>query len=156
MNYTREQIEQMPAGPQMDLLIATEIFKARKPAPEQTEIIKAACYQFTHYGDVRFIETLLIEPLPQPNRDTGLDWAFLQPYQYSTRIDAAWQLVEKVRARYGSVRIEEGDGDVIWTCRIATEVAPSHWRELAETFGETAPLAICRAALVACLESKGE
>jgi hypothetical protein len=147
---TIEEIRQMPAGAQIDWLIATEIFNGRKPTLEQIEMVKVISFQFGHYGgeDDNFAETALIAPLPHRNRYTGAEFCFVQPRQYSTDIAAAWRVVEKMHA----------DG---WFYDVGDEVeTPEHYARFHRQSGagfalaDTAPLAICRAALIAKLEAK--
>jgi hypothetical protein len=148
---TIEEIRQMPAGAQIDWLIATEIFNARKPSPEQIEMIKVIAFQFGNWsgeGD-RFAETVLIAPLPHKNHYTGADFHFIQPYRYSTDIAAAWQIVEKMRA-------DGYNGGLRWTSDGYEVIAakPLDHESFTQAVADTAPLAICRAALIAKLEAR--
>jgi hypothetical protein len=142
MKLTREQIEQMAAGPEMDWLIATEIFKAKKPTPEQIEMIKVISFQFGHWNSYgNWAETLLIEPLPKINEKTGASFQFLQPRQYSTDIAAAWLVVEKLK-ELGLIHTWDN---------LFAKLSPWKWFVLST---ETFCLHTCRAALIATLEAE--
>jgi len=67
---------------------------------------------------------------------------------YSTDIAAAWQVVEKVREKY-VINIEI-DCENIWVelWQDSTD-EPSNYKQVADEYGDTAPLAICLAALKA-------
>jgi hypothetical protein len=97
---TREEILNMPAGREMDALIAEKV----------------------------------IDP----------DWVKLKNLcpHYSTDIAAAWELVEKMKY----FTLYRGDG--YWECEYSGQYLES-------IDAETAPLAICRAALLAVIESDG-
>jgi hypothetical protein len=79
-------------------------------------------------------------------------WAFGVP-KYSESLDAAWQVVEKMkpmwkkfRLSYGSYLVSVRDGKL----EDGWELEPA-WGSPISGFGETAPLAICRAALKTCV-----
>jgi hypothetical protein len=58
---------------------------------------------------------------------------------YSTDISAAWEVVEKLKPQFQEITI---DADKDWRCYFDSACA----------FAETAPLAICRAALLAVMK----
>lgn len=76
-------------------------------------------------------------------RDDKGDGGWVSPIGYSTELDCAWDVVEKMRTipMGGFILTEQRDG---WT---------AHWAGVDE-FAPTAPLAICRAALKAMEEKK--
>lgn len=62
---------------------------------------------------------------------------------YSTSIEAAWEIVEKVQNGNPRYRIDLSWMDGKWACRLVTD--PTEALKL--TFADTAPLAICLAFL---------
>lgn len=64
----------------------------------------------------------------------------------SGRIEAAWVVVEKLLERFQGVRIYSRPCDPKWGC----EINDSATGMLYLGYAETAPLAICKAALLAC------
>ena len=103
----------MPAGPEMDLLIATKVMG---------------------WGDC-------VEHHP-------MGWILVGPYHVgmwspSTEIQKAWEVVKKMNGNGYIVRINSGPDSAM--CRIID----SNGDGIASNFCETAPLAICRAALLA-------
>lgn len=70
--------------------------------------------------------------------------------RYSTLISCAWEVVEKLQETSILEHLEQRDGDegkyVVQFCAKPNE---AWWHEHA--YADTAPLAICRAALKACL-----
>jgi len=74
---------------------------------------------------------------------------------YSTDIAAAWLVVEKLSALKLRAQIEDSDGKS-WTCTFHKWIgAPFCWDDVGSSIADTAPLAICRAALRAML-SQGD
>jgi hypothetical protein len=67
------------------------------------------------------------------------------PLPYSTDIAAAWEVLEKVRPSHGEVWIGRSDTETTmrWKCSI------QHDTSTYEAIADTAPLAICLAALKA-------
>lgn len=73
---------------------------------------------------------------------------------YSTDIAAAWEVVEKLHDGPPPLvvivggYISAGMGNVPWVCEISNGITgPSQYVKKVEAFAETAPLAICLAAL---------
>lgn len=66
---------------------------------------------------------------------------------FSEKLEAAWRVVEKFKAVGVQVEHNVYEHDV-WQCGIDFNFGPDDFRYEAQ--GETAPLAICRAALKAC------
>jgi hypothetical protein len=130
--YTREGILEMPAGRELDALVAEKVmgWELRQCERHKTEPDGYAC---------------------------GLCWGWDQFPAYSTDIDTAWQVVEKMQED-GDVFIEwwqDGEWFVSWKPLIIRNRDGS--RVGAKCDGQTtgkpsAPLAICRAALLATLE----
>lgn len=112
MDLTREQIEQMPAGREMDTLVYHEVFGR-----------------------------------PRPCAGYSVDHRSILPY--STYIAAAWQVVEHLdkTARLCDITRINGGATYLHHCEVWNTSGAPYDRATADT----APLAICRAALLAHL-----
>ena len=120
---TREEILNMPAGREMDALIEENIFNRTLCANDVASYIKT------------------------PNGYEDLRWH----KNYSTNISAAWEVAEHLREELG-------------TCKFFIVVDPKKGNNIRAIFdpilddehfeasAETAPLAICRAALLAVMK----
>jgi hypothetical protein len=122
---TREEILAMPAGYKIDILIAEKIMGWKDKISDHL---------------VRYYET--------PNGEIFLK---NDVSHYSTDISAAWQVVEKLkREGYPNPQLYTIDEDDLWHVAIRTHGDMGY----DDTEAETAPLAICRAALLAILEKE--
>jgi hypothetical protein len=65
---------------------------------------------------------------------------------YSTDVAAAWQVVERMRARGFALELHYEFG---WSRQWVADFSNDGWLSTGEQLGDTAPLAICRAALAA-------
>jgi hypothetical protein len=115
---TRDEIENTPAGKEMDALIAREIFGMTIDKTFKGEWVVNPSYYVGSLGESR-----------------ARGWA---PKPYSTDIAAAWEVVEKklVGMHLGF---------------ILTDMWELTWGEIG-VIADTAPLAICRAALLAVMK----
>ncbi|SDY98057.1 BC1872 family protein [Hymenobacter psychrophilus] len=122
---TREEIEQMPAGREMDGLIAHMVIGA------QTQVIESDWRYDSQHMERR------------PDRP----WEHM-PY-YSTEIGAAWDVVERLdkTAQLCDVTRINGGATYLHHCEVWNTSGEPYHRATADT----APLAICRAALLATL-----
>ncbi len=106
----------------------------------------------------RDLDRLIAEKVVLGHRIDGSDVRELVPH-YSTEIAAAWQLVEKVGlfdcGRDGRGRVLHRTGKV-WCIQMYDESkcedSNRGWGAVVQA--ETAPLAVCRAVLLAVLEGK--
>ena len=140
---TREEILAMDPGYEMDVLIATKIMGIKFPAVEEMKTeayeqwkIQAHCRHFL-MGFEAWIE----------------NGEFKYRYKtklYSTMISAAWEVVEKFPLVDLS-RIEFIEGEVTYEAKFWNDFAEG--TEPYELSAKTAPLAICRCALLAVLEA---
>lgn len=117
---TREELEQMPAGREMDALIAERVMDYKLiDGPESLEVGKMMYYT--------------------PDQIPA----------FSTNIGAAWLVAEKMNRDYFTLEIHSsvlsGAGVRFW--------GPNSGPTYSAT-AETVPLAICRAALIAVMESE--
>jgi hypothetical protein len=78
-------------------------------------------------------------------------WAFGVP-RYSTNLETAWEVVEKMKPVWVNFRLSFGPYLVV-DGKLANgwELEPA-WCSPRCGYGETAPLAICRAAIKICIE----
>lgn len=146
MTLTREQILEMPAGPKMDALVAEHVFGlARKIRPAGEALTEPV----TVYTDNRFYSDGS-HFRRQLERDPRV-----KPRSYSTDIAAAWEVVERLREMFGHVVLSAGY--LGYRCGEpppcdsydCMELGSHEWRQ--PRAEPTAPLAICRAALLAAL-----
>lgn len=156
---TKEQIEQMPAGKELDALIAEHIFNARRIDPAQAELIKQIAFQFSYHGTsiAQATDTMLIRQLPQKNSYTGADFEFVQPYDYSSRIDSAWAVVEEMRKDgylFSLFDVIERDGSMTRAAEFMKLTEFGEEFPTGKAKAETDALAISRAALIAKLEEE--
>lgn len=140
---TSEEIDQLPAGPELDVLVAQKVMGF--------EIMRSALQTRDGFPTYRH---------RHPERDW--DWMEMAVPQFSTEIAAAWLLVEKLKEidramavcdrSYGSIKIE---GDRPWEAGFINGQKLAHDPgQFVQAFGPTAPLAICRAALKAVMGAK--
>lgn len=132
---TRDEIVNMPAGREMDALVAEKVMGEPKPIyvhpnlhieyPKESTLGNWRCYNIYEHGDV-------------------CEW---NPLPFSTDIASAWEVVEKLCNKYHVS---------IWTdfTHYGTALRTLGIDELVEvTAAPTAPLAICRAALLAVMDT---
>lgn len=127
---TKDKILAMPAGREMDRFIAEKVMGCRVLISTDGQLY-CRCGMTCNY------------PHAPDDRDSQL---YGDLYEFSTDIAAAWEVVEKLRERFAQVAIDVcGD---LWRARLYLDSDT-----LAELFADatedTAPLAICRAALLA-------
>ena len=112
---TRDEILNMPAGREMDALVAKNVMKLEFPV-----------YEFDGYKHQ------------------------YKPKPYSTNIAAAWEVVDKINSQESLYNFELSKDDKSWMCEWwSKETQEPIWAT-----ADTAPLAICRAALLAVMESR--
>lgn len=134
---TPTQIKSMAAGPEMDVLIGRVIFRyAVKDRPEFREVPQ------------RGATARELDLFP------GNDWYALE--RFSTDIAAAWRVVDWWMSQprrmdergFGlSANFEDG-----WIATFNLYAGDGSWLETAH--GQTVPVSICRAALLAVLRSR--
>lgn len=126
MNLSREEIENMPAGREMDALIATRIIGWK-------------------IDDLTAISPTGSRNARIPHGDWWLEY-------YSTNIAAAWEVVEWMRENgFSFMLIEHADPNGDYIIEFWRRDNLDEPQRLSCRF-EEAPLAICRAALLATLE----
>lgn len=140
---TREEIEQMPAGRELDALVAVHAL-----GWTETDYHGQRCFEWPGFD-----RTVLIHPgtdvaLPQQSGLPAVlfdDPAWPPLPCYSTDIATAWKVVEHLRlsaAKY-SPNIVYHHSTGMWHCEYFNAT------RMREAAADTAPLAICRAALLA-------
>lgn len=131
----------MEAGRELDELVADKVMSIKREVRIAGTTDKAFIYTENPYfgGVVQGFEI---------NRN------YCQPLPYSTSIEAAWQVVEKLRKSHCCLTLKS-DFDHVWECyAIKDEDDPEHHSDVIVDYkiyekAETAPLAICLAALKA-------
>jgi hypothetical protein len=149
MKITKEQIEQIPAGKELDSLIAEKIFKARRVGDAAVETVKALeCLTGRWIQGDNWRETLLIRPLPEPNY-AGCTFEFIQSCAYSSSIGHAWEVVTECQKTFSSTQWDAFIG-VVQNHKMCGCVLNLDQRE--------ACVIICRAALIVqmTLNERGE
>lgn len=133
----REQILATPAGVAMDELIAEHVMGIK---PRDVRV----------RGGDRAVRVWTDNPHLSDGTHSGeslLLYGCVRPY--SDEVEAAWEVVEWVRACSLAVRFQTRNDDHAWTARFDRGPGP-YW----EAGAETMPLAVCRAALLAATEAK--
>jgi hypothetical protein len=136
----KEQISNMPAGREMDALIAERVMGMQWYS--WTDEAMGGIIRGLRFPD-RFSYAVL-----EFYERTTIEYPALEPY--STDVKAAWGVVEKMTPlyRFGLAQVESGR---FWFAQFENIEHFGEW-EAFESEDETAPLAICRAALLAVLE----
>jgi len=124
---TRNEILNMPVSRELDVLIAEKVFGCNvRRAPSGAVYCnceRVTPLQFAPHGDLDLSEI----------------------YDYSTDDAAAWGVVEGIRDRFAFAIKESEDTEGWDACFFGRGANVGHW----QAYAETAPLAICRAALLA-------
>jgi len=131
---THEEIDMMPAGREMDVAIAEQSMGYRWERPSYLQNSDLFVAPNTDEVGYRYEgrAPVYYEGLPH----------------YSTDIAAAWQVVESLRAMGFVVLISSPRPVHAWGVE-AWHLDVEHDRRRGEAYADTAPLAICRAALKA-------
>lgn len=132
---TREQIEQLPAGRGLDALIAEKVIGTSPAVIYEVEWVPAS------NGEVMVID-----------RDT-LNPESTVP-EYSTDIAAAWQLLAPIHAKGRQLSVNSlqygPDEELSFYCEVDGQTLLPDVPTITAS-ADTAPLAICRAALLTTL-----
>jgi hypothetical protein len=125
----REEILNMPAGREMDVLIAD--FVTHKAKPKDAELIGG---EWTTNFD-------------------GDDWEFWPPY-YSTDVAAAWEVLDLISGRFFMIQILRWDFQGGITIVLQPRKGHDEINPHITVWAETLPLSVCRAVLIATLEAQ--
>lgn len=159
---TNEQIDAMPAGAEMDALIAERVMGWRPPSgglpegrweslPESNARSLAKITGMRHVATKQEVTLEEWRSAFHWRDERGGCWH--GPAAYSTEIAAAWLVVEKLRPTHGFWIDGDGDNEDIYN--LGYEVDFQHGMPGSPGFSkgtatsDSAPLAICRAALKA-------
>ena len=147
MTYTREQILNMPVGIELDAIVCELIYGWKRIKGPKTDY-DGQC----EYGDV-LIDPSLSEDdafkMMNPRGTIPLHYFVIN--RYSTDISAAWELVEKLsRGKVDSSFVLEFHYE-----RYYARFGNVPFRPYRDEMYETAPEAICKAALLASLGESG-
>ena len=146
------EIDALPTGRELDVLVAEKVFGEAKPSgnPINTGSISGIWNCFESWGGQAWTAEF--------SRETH-DWCFV-PRPFSIDIAAAWEVVEKVWERipktpYGVYRflLNRYDYNGSYVCEFALD-EQGDWRTHSVGKADTAPLAICRAALKAVMKEQ--
>jgi hypothetical protein len=145
----------------LNAAIADEVFHAKRIEPEQATLIKQIAFQFSYHGSsiAHSVNTMLIRSLPRPNEFTGADFEFIQPYDYASRLDYAYDVVNVMRKDgwlfdlCDYVTVVQVDGVARYD-KVISMAGFQKDQVRGEAIGETDALAIARAALIAVREWK--
>lgn len=135
-------IAEMQAGPEMDARVAEVVFGCK---PEKDKDFSGESFCLCAKCD--------------PDKDGMGSWVS----DYSTDIAAAWTVVEKMSSKFEADALVTGELKVMgvyrscgqWACEIMTTHPDGDAPYVMNAWGETAPLAICKAALMAMEREKG-
>lgn len=134
---TRDEVLSMPAGSEMDALIAEKVMGM--------ELARPLGEHFVSHDMAIDAGDMMLE-----GQSMGVEWEYMQPPPFSSDISAAWKVVEKMRELYDVVI--DLDSDLV-SCKLLNYVESGDYRTLVvEQIYKSAPLAICRAALLAVSE----
>lgn len=146
---TREQIEQMPAGPEINTLIQTEIYQAVPLSDEEWQLVRTAWL----ITSPSWITTRPLKvPTKEPCQDTGAMYRLGFPQDFSRDDQSAASLVHRMRRDGWLFSLYEVPGSGVETLRIAAfeKLPHSNMRGCQGTAeAHTDALAISRAALKA-------
>lgn len=134
----REVILNMPAGREMDALVAEKVMEFTRPKFENCEIPECPVEDFDYFHPPKILEEWRNNY--HWREKNGACWDL--PFSYSTKISDAWDVFEKSNL----VAIEKT------MCGYAVADAYDEQGNILICESNTAPLAICRAALLAVME----
>jgi len=136
----QEQIDQMPAGKELDVLIEKEIYQAIPLTDDEWQLLRTA-WQMTSPGWLNSYRPMKV-PTKEPDPETGAMYRLGFPQDFSTNDQGAAGLVHRMRRDgWRFTLIEDEDG---------TRVVSFSRKGLgALSRAETDALAISRAALKA-------
>lgn len=121
----KEEILNMPAGDEIDILVGENVMGWHKYWDERIK-----CFLWHN---------------KENKSATFVSGSFFHDWSPSTDIEAAWEVVDK--AVYFELSQPQNYEDKSWYCAMALEGTRTH-----DAQADTAPLAICRAALLAVMD----
>lgn len=152
MTLTREAILAMPAGPEMDALVAERVLGCKlawqdHAAKPWLEAVGREVPKYPYCG--------CSEMAPHGGRAFGLE-------PFSGRVEAAWEVVETLRTAGRNSILNTGPKWEGYEIHVRAEDPRWSWAifeyegglNACCAKGETTPLAICRAALLTTLEAE--
>ncbi len=147
---TPEQIDQMPAGPEINALIEAEIFNAIPLTDEEWEICKATYLMCNGPHSTQNIARLIKVPLYEPEYYTKLKFRLQWPGDYSSDVfHSSRKVVDKMREAGWLFELYDASDGFLVVRFIHKESKGKHQ---GDAIAETEALAICRAALKAKLQ----
>jgi hypothetical protein len=153
-DMTKEQIEQMPAGEEINALIETEIYKSVALTDDEMELVRAA-WLIANPSLARDRYRLSKNEVSNPHPEYESKYQIRWPQNFSEDDRCAAALVQKMRREGWLFSLYEVPGSGVETLRIAAFEKLPHsnlrgYQGKAEA--NTDALAIARAALIAKIE----
>lgn len=150
---TREEILKMEAGREMDILIAVEIMKWREVFDELKNPYWETDFHYNHDESQSLFRVSRTPGTPGKNWETDKnDW--VERWSPSTDISAAWEVVEKMIGDGYNFSAAQSAANGHHPHAIFTNAKDEEDRDNEWQFEDTFPLAICRAALLAVMETE--
>lgn len=142
-----DDIMQLQAGREMDALVAELVMGESKPSLDGITIDDVFRHNTYSPGGAWYITAQF---------ENG-DIPYWDPVRYSTDIADAWKIIEKLRAEGKGIQVmtvsdwDVDDSPIIWQCFISATSRIFSRPQMGDAWANanTAPLAICRAALIA-------
>lgn len=152
MKLTPQQIDQMPAGPEIDALIDVEIFDAIPLTDEEWEIVRATWLMTQGPYSAAQITRPLKFPLDEPEYETKLMFRLQWATDYSSdHFGASRRIVDKMRADGWLFELYDAS-DGLRVVRFIHKESKGKYR--GEAIAQSEGLAISRAALIAKIEEE--
>jgi hypothetical protein len=134
---TRDEILNMPAGREMDALVAEKVMGLYKYYPGIAMDLSGID------GKVERVNYWWCKDLHNPHN------TFVELKKYSVSISAAWEVVEKLKAGGWEFYLEWGTNPKPWVLFCHNPI-----EDISDSEADNITLAICRAALLAVLEEE--
>jgi hypothetical protein len=133
----RDEILTMEAGREMDALVSELVMEIPLTQPMGE-------YFVTH--DM----AMDAQDMSLEGTSMGVEWGQIQPEPYSTDISAAWDVVKRMQCKGFEVCVNTGTWDhpSQWHVNFSNPERRTHF----DVHSDTAPLSICRSALLAVME----
>lgn len=144
MTKDEKNAENLPAGPELDLLIAQEIFGAIPLTDDEWDIARAVYVMCHGPNSIQMDKRFIRMPLDEPQYQTGLMFYLRWPSDYSRdAFGAARDVVNKMRQDGWKFRLADGEE--------RDDNLAAFWKGDISGHGraDQDALAICRAALAA-------
>lgn len=146
---TKEDILGMEAGRELDCLVALKVMNYI-PASHNWWLPKGGKFNCSIEEASEWLS----------EKECGIEWSGkkyqgipIYMFNPSSNIETAWKVVKRLNLKY-TFSVSKGYSDEGWSCLFFWSDGSGDNSEYHIAYGQTAPLAICRAALLAVLEEK--